>query len=129
MKEVPVIFSEVSFIGIDFFDRVLGMATSGNTERKIGAVMVGSRSYFRSENEPVVGVNSGVLFKTEVRDVIFDRPVGIKITGEFKDIPIFIKISCGFCSFLFLFFQFVLTYGMAGRLNQTGVNGYAFIDG
>jgi len=34
MKEISVILSKVAFIGIDLLDRVLGMATAGNTKGK-----------------------------------------------------------------------------------------------
>ena len=61
MKKLSVILSKVSFIGIDLLDRVFGMTTGGNTQRKIGAVMMGSRGHFSSENEAVVGIDGGVL--------------------------------------------------------------------
>ena len=129
MKKLAVILSKVSFIGIDLLDGVFGMTTAGNTERKIGTVMVGSRGYFRSEDKPVAGINGSMFLKSEMRYVILDCPVGIEIPGEFKDIPIFIEITLGCFSFLYFFFQFFFTYGTAGGLNQTGVNSYAFVDG
>ena len=129
MKKLAVILSKVSFICIDLLDGFCGMAAAGNTERKIRAVMVRGWGYFRCQDKPVVGIDSGMLFKPEVGDIILDCPVGIEIPGEFKDIPIFIEITLGCFSFLYFFFQFFFTYGTAGGLNQTGVNSYAFVDG
>jgi len=129
MKELSVIFAKVAFIGIDFFDGVFGVATGGDTEGKIGAVVMRSRSHFRGEDEAVVGIDRGVLFKSEVGDIIFDCPVRFDIPGEFKGIPVFIQFSRRCFSFLFFFFQLFLAYGMAGRFDQTCVNGYAFVDG
>jgi hypothetical protein len=76
------------------------MTTSGDAERKIRTVMVRSRGYLSSKNKPVTGIDRGVLFKSEVGNVIFNRPVGFKIPGEFKGISIFVQFACGSFSLL-----------------------------
>lgn len=50
MKDISVILFKVAFIGIDLLDRVLGMATAGNTKGKIRAVMMGGRCHFRGQS-------------------------------------------------------------------------------
>jgi len=129
MKELSIIFAEVAFIGIDFFDGVFGMATGGDTEGKIGAVVMRRWRHFRGQDETVVGIDGGMFFKSEVRDVVLFRPVGIEISGEFKEVPVFIEVTRWFLSFLYFLFQFFFADGMTGRFYQAGVDGYAFVDG
>ena len=105
------------------------MATAGDTERKIGTVRGGGRGYFRSKNKPIMGIDGGMLFKSKVGAVVFDRPVRFEIAGEFKEVSIFIQFTRGCFSFLFFFFQLFLADGMTGGLNQAGVNSYALVDG
>ena len=61
--------------------------------------------------------------------VIFESPVRFEIPGKLKDVTVFIQLSLGGFSFFLFFLQFLLAEGMAGRFNQTGINGYASIDG
>ena len=129
MKELTVIFAEVSFIGVDFFDGFIGMTTGGDTEGKIGAVVMRSRGYFCGQDETVVGIDGGMLLKSEVRGVIFDGPVGFNISGEFKGVSVFIEVSRWFLSFLYFLFQFFFADGMTGGFYQAGIDGYAFVDG
>ena len=129
MKELSVIFTKIAFIGIDFFDGVFGVATGGDTEGEIWAVMMRSRSHFCGEDEAVVGIDGGMLLKPKMWDIILDGPVGFNISGEFKGISVFIRFSRRCFSFLFFFFQLFLAYGMAGRFDQAGVDGYSFVDG
>jgi len=129
MKELSIIFAEVAFVCIDFFDGVFGVATGGDTEGEIGAVMMRSRRHFGGEDETVVGVGGGVLFKPKMWDIILDGPVGFKVSGELEDVPVFIEVAGWFLSFLYFLFQFFFADGMTGRFNQAGVDGYAFVDG
>jgi len=75
MKKLSVLFSKVPFIGINLPDRVLGMATAGDTKGQIGTVVVGSRRHFRGQNKPVTGIDSCMFLETKVWDVVFHRPV------------------------------------------------------
>lgn len=126
MEEVPIIFSKVSFIGKDLFDRVLGMTTGNNAEREIGAVMKGSRGYFRGQDKSVAGIDRSMFFENIMGDIIFDCPVRFQIAENLRGLPVLSNFPSGVC---LIFFQFFLAPGMAGRLNQTGVNGNAFVDG
>ena len=129
IQKIPIVFSKIPFVRIHSPDGLIGMTTAGNAERKIRAVMVGSGGHFRSENKPIMGIDGGMFLKPEMRLVIFDCPVRFEIAGKLKDVAILVQFSLG-CFALFLFFlQFLLTEGMAGRFNQTGIDGYAFVDG
>lgn len=129
MKKLSVLFSKVALIGINLLDRALGMETAGNTKGQIATVMVGGRRHFCGQNKPITGIDSGVFFETEVRDIVFHRPVRFEIAGEFEDISVFVQIARWGFSFLFFLFQPFFAEGMAGRFHQAGVNGYAFVDG
>ena len=128
MKKISDWLSTVSFIGIHLFDGCFSMTTTGNTEREIGTVMVGGRGYFGSKNEPITGINRGMFLQTIVRFIILNRPVGFEIPGELKVTSVFVQFTSRCFSFLFFFFQFLFGYGMAGRLNKAGVNGYALVN-
>jgi len=105
------------------------MTTAGDAERKIGAIMVGGRGYLSSKNKPITGINRGMFLQTVVRFIILDSPVGFKIPGEFKRVPLFIQLTRRGFSFLFFFFQLLFAHGMTDRLNQACVNGDAFVNG
>jgi len=105
------------------------MTTAGDTQRKIRAVMVGSGGHFRSKHKSIVGIYGGMFLKPKVGDIILDRPVRFEITRKLKDVSILVQFSLG-CFALFPFLlQLLLTEGMAGRFNQPGIDGYAFVDG
>ena len=103
------------------------MTAAGNAKRKKRAVMKGGRGNLCCENETMMYINRSVLLKPIMRDIIFDRPIRFEIPGKLKKIPIFAQFPFGCFSF-FSLFQPVLADGMTGRLNQTGVNGYTFVD-
>ena len=41
---IPVIFTTISFIGKDLFDRVVGMTTGGDTETEIETLAAGANT-------------------------------------------------------------------------------------
>ena len=105
------------------------MTAAGNAKRKKWAVMEGCRGNLCGENETMMDINSGMFLEPEVGFVILDRPVRFEIAGKLKEVAIFIQLSLrSFSLFLFLL-QFLLAKGMTGRLNQAGIDGYAFVDG
>ena len=127
MEEIPVVFSKIPFIRIHFPDGFIGMTTAGDTKGKIGAVMVGSGGHFRGKNKSIMGIDSGMFLESEMGLVILDRPVRFEITRKLKDVSILVQFSLG-CFALFPFLlQLLLTEGMAGRFNQAGIDGYAFV--
>ena len=128
-EEVSIGFSKISFVCIYFLDGIIGMTASGDAKRKVGAVMAGGRSHFCGENETVIYIHSDVLLETEVGLVILDHPVRFEVTGKLKDIAIFIQLSLRSFALFPFFLQFLLAEGMTGRLNQAGIDGYAFVDG
>ena len=128
-EEVSIGFSKISFVCIYFLDGIIGMTASGDAKRKVGAVMAGGRSHFCGENETVIYIHSDVLLETEVGLVILDHPVRFEVTGKLKDIAIFIQLSLRSFALFPFFLQFLLAEGMAGGLDQTGIDGYAFVDG
>jgi len=129
MKKISVWFSTVSFIGIHLFNRFFRMITASDTKREIRTVMVRGRGYFGSKNKPITGIDRGMFLQTIVRFIILDRPVGFEIPGELKGTSVFVQFTRRCFSFLFFFFHLLFGYGMAGRLNQSSVNGYALVDG
>ena len=128
-EKIPIWFSKVPLICIDLFDRFVGMATAGDAERKIGAVVMGGRRYLGGKDESMVYIDGGMLFETKVRDIVFHRPVGIEIARIFKRFSLFISCALGSFSFLFFFFPLLRADGMTGGFNQTGVNSDAFVYG
>ena len=105
------------------------MATAGNAQRKIRTVMMRGRSYFRGKDKSVLGIDSGMLLKSKVRDIVFNRPVGIEIARIFRIFPFLSRFPSGVSLFCFSSSSFSFTDGMAGRLYQAGIDGYAFVDG
>jgi len=73
MKKLSVLSSKVALIGINLPDRVLGMATAGDTKGQIGTVMVGGRRHFRGQDKPVTVINSSVFLETKVWDETFEH--------------------------------------------------------
>ena len=128
-EELPVFLSKVALVGKDLLDRILGMTTSGDTEGEIGAVMERSRGHFRGEDKTISGIHRSVLFQSKVRLVVFDRPVGIEISGELRRFSQLIQAALRCFSFSPFFPQFVFADGTAGRFYQAGIDGHAFIDG
>ncbi len=103
---------------IHFLDGLIGMTASGDTERKIRAVMVGGRGHFGGKNKPITGIDRGVFLEAEVRLVILESPVRFEVTRKLKDVAVFIQFTLrGFSLFLF-FLQFLSAEGMTGRFNQ-----------
>ena len=128
-QKLTVVLSKVALVCKDFLDWILSMATAGDTQRKIRAVMERGRGHFRGQNEPIMGIHGGMLFQTKVGFIILDRPVGIEIAGKLHRLSQLIQISLRRLSFDPFFPQFVLAEGMTCRLYQTGIDGNAFIDG
>ena len=64
-----------------------------------------------------------------MRDIVFHRPVGVKIPRIFKRFSRFVHFALGSVSFLFFFFEFFRAEGMTGGFHQAGVNGDALIYG
>jgi len=129
MQKIPVVFPKISFIGKHLFYRIFGMTTGGDTQREIGAVMVGGRGHFRGKDKTVTGIDGGMLFETKMRDVVSHGPIGIEIAGEFKKISVLVQLALRRFSFVLFFFQFFFGEGTAGRLHQTRIDGDAFVDG
>lgn len=128
-QKLTIIFSKIALVCKDFLDRILSMATAGDTEREEGAVMEGGRGHFRGEDKAVTGIYGSMLFEAKVWLVVLDRPVGIKIAGKLHRFSQLIQGSLRRLSFDPFFFQLVLADGMAGGLYQAGIDGNALIDG
>jgi hypothetical protein len=70
-----------------------------------------------------------MFLQSVVGFVILDNPVGVQITRELKVIPVLVYLSLRGLSFFSLFLNLLIADRVTGRLNQSGINGYAFIDG
>ena len=117
-------------VGKDLLDRVWSVTTACHTEREKGAVVERGRGHFCGQNEPITGVNGGMLlFQAKERFVVLDRPVGIEIARKFHRLSEPIQAALRRFSFDLFFPQLVLADGMTCRLHQTGIDGNAFIDG
>jgi hypothetical protein len=79
VEEPTVGFAIIPLVGVDLLNGILGMATGGDTVRKIGAVMNRSRGQIRGEDKPVIGVNGGVLLQSVMRSIVLASPVRIQI--------------------------------------------------
>jgi hypothetical protein len=128
-QKLTVVLSKVALVCKDFLNWILSMATAGDTQRKIRAVMERGRGHFRGQDKAVTRVHGSMFFQSKVWLVVLDRPVGIEIAGKLHRFSKFIQDSLRRLSFDPFFFQFILAEGMAGRLYQTGIDGNAFIDG
>jgi len=125
----PVRLAEVPFIGIDLFDRLFGMTTAGDAQRKIWAVVMGCWRHLGGKDKSMLYIDRGMLFEAKVRDIVFHRPVGVKIARIFKRFSRFIPCALRSISFLFFFFELFRAEGMAGGFHQAGVNGDALVYG
>jgi len=52
VEKAAVGFSIIPLVGVDLLNGILGMATGGDTERKIGAVVNRGRGQIRGEDKP-----------------------------------------------------------------------------
>jgi hypothetical protein len=116
-KELAVVFSKIALIRKHLFDRVFGMTTAGDTQGEIGAVMEGSRGDLGGKNKAVTGINRSMFLQTKMGTIISHGPVGLKITGEFKRLAVFIQLAFRSFSFLPFFFQFIFAEGMTREAN------------
>jgi hypothetical protein len=83
-QEVPVGFSGVAFIGIDFFDPLFGMTTEGRAVGQEVGIVDRSRGEGGGQHKAMAGVHRGMFLQPEVRSLIFDHPVGFEVPGELK---------------------------------------------
>ena len=91
--------------------------------------MEGCRGNLCGENETMMDIYRGMFLEPEVGNVILDRPVRFEITRKLKHVAVFIQFSLRSLSLFLFFLQFLLAEGLTGRLNQAGIDGYAFVDG
>jgi len=102
-QKLPVRFSEIPFICKYLFDGFFRMTTSGNAKRKIRAVMMGIRRYFRSQDESLQDIYGSMFLQTEMSDIIFSCPVRFPIAGEFKRLAVLSDIAFGRFAFSLFF--------------------------
>ena len=82
-----------------------------------------------SQHKAVAGVDRRMFLQPKVGSVIFNGPVRFQIPRELKQLAGFIALSFFSLAVLTLLFQFILTQGSTGRLNQAGIHSNAFVDG
>ena len=128
-KKAPVGLTAVSFIGIHLLDGFFCMTAAGNTQGEIGAVMMGGRGHLGGKDKSIPGINGGMFLQTIMGFFIFHRPVRFEIPGKLARFPLFVQFALGGLSLLSFFLQLLGAEGMAGRLDQPGINGDAFVDG
>jgi hypothetical protein len=128
-QEVPVGFSGVAFISIDFFDLLLGMTTENGAIGQEVSIVDRVRSQCGGHHKAVARVYRGMLLQPEVRGLIFDPPVGFEIAGELQRFAVFIMVPFLGLAVLRCSFQLVVAPGAACRLDQAGIHGNAFVDG
>ena len=128
-QKVPVGFSGVAFIGIDFFDLLFGMTTEGRAVgQEVGIVDRGRREG-GGQHKAVAGVHRRMFLQPEVRGIIFDHPVGFEVPGELKRLAIFIPLTLISLTVFALLFQLIVAQRPAGGLDQAGIHGNALVDG
>ena len=81
--------SGVALVGIDDFNRLIGMATEDCAIMKEVGVMHRGRAVGGSQDKTVLGINGRMLFKPEVRHVVFDGSVAFQITRKLQRLTIF----------------------------------------
>ncbi len=64
-------------------------------------IVLGRRAQIGGKDKSILGVHGGVLLKSEMRFVIFDRPVRFQIPGKLFQVAVFIQLSLR-CLSLFL---------------------------
>jgi len=101
---------------------------SGAIGEVVGIVNRG-RSEGGGQHKTVLSIHRGMLFEAKVRDVVFNGPIGFQVPGELQRLAGFIALSFFSLAVLTLLFQFILTQGSTGRLNQAGIHSNAFVDG
>ena len=77
------------------------MATEDPTIFEVAGIMQRGRSYSGGQYKAVIGIRAGILFKPIVRDIIFDSPVWLQISREFKGLSVFIEFVFDGVSFFF----------------------------
>lgn len=105
------------------------MTTSGNTKRKIRAVVMRSRRYFGCQDKSLFDTYGGVFLQSKVSDIIFNRPIRFDIRGIFERLPTLIQFSFRVFSLGFLFLKSFIADRMRSRLNQPCINGHTFVYG
>ena len=126
-EKITVGFSSIAFVGIDFFDFLFCMTTeSGAIGQEVGIVHRG-RCEGGGQHKAVLSIHRSMLFKAKVRDVVFNDPVGFKVPGELQRLAGFIALPLISLAVLTLLFQFILTQGATGGLDQAGIYCNAFL--
>ena len=127
-QKVPVGFTGVSLVGVDFLYWLFGMTT---VDRAVGQkVGIVDRSGCKGggQHKAVFGIHRDVLLEAKVRGVVSNGPVGFQISGELQRLSGFILFSFFGLAVFTLLFQFILTQGSTGGLDQAGIHGNALID-
>ena len=127
-EKVPVGFSGVAFVGKDLFDLLFGMTTEGSAVGQQVGIVDRGWGEGGGQHKAVVGVHRRMFLQPKVRGIIFDHPVGLKIAGELQRLAVFIALPFFGLAVFTLLFQFILTQGSTGGLDQAGIHGHAFID-
>jgi len=91
--------------------------------------MMRGRRYFRSQDKTLFDINRSMLLQSKVADIILNRPVRFQIAGEFQWFSVLIDFAFRSFAFSFFFLKFFIAERMRSRLDQTGIDGYAFVDG
>jgi hypothetical protein len=56
-------------------------------------IVLGRRTQVGGEDESILSIHGGMLFKPEMRFVIFDSPVRLQIPGKLFQVAFFIQLA------------------------------------
>ena len=129
LPEVAVGETGVALVGIDDFDRFVGMAAENRAILQEFGIIHRGRAVDGGQDEAVLGINSRVLLESKVQLFIFDGLVAFQIARELQRITILILLAflgVTMCAFLL---QIIVAQRAAGRFHQAGIHGNALVDG
>ena len=86
-EEIAVRQTGVAFVGIDDFDRLIGMATEYRAILQEVGVMDRGRAVDGGQDKAMLGIHGRMLLEPKVRLFVFDGPVAFQIARELQRFP------------------------------------------
>ena len=129
LPEVAVGETGVALVGIDDFDRFIGMATEDRAILQEVGVMDRGRTMDGGQDKAMLGINGRMFLEPEVRFLIFDGSVAFQIARELQRITILILLTFLTVAVRAFLLQIIVAHRAAGRFHQAGVHGHALVDG
>lgn len=127
-QKVSIRFAGVSLVSEHLFDGLFGMPAIDGAIGQIVGVVYRSRCRGSGQDETVVDVHGRMFLESVMGNVLLNDPIRVQVARKFLGFSVFIEIALGGIAFFFKFLQLLIGCGAAGGLDESGVDGNAFVD-